>query len=56
MRIDSEPYSGPVPRGDVASVLALLPADSRSIGRVLYVNSGEQSIEQALNEVLDGWG
>ncbi len=56
VRIDADPYSGSVPRGDVASVLARLPADSRSIGRVLYVNSGEQSIEQALDEVLDGWG
>jgi len=29
-----------------------LLADTRSTRRILYVNSGEQSIEQALDEVL----
>jgi nucleoside-diphosphate-sugar epimerase len=53
VRIDADPYSGSVPRDDVASVLARLLTDSRSIGRVLYVNSGGQSIEQALDEVLE---
>jgi uncharacterized protein YbjT (DUF2867 family) len=52
VRIDSVPFSGPVPRDDVASVLARLLADSRSVGRVLYLSSGAQPIEQALDEVL----
>jgi uncharacterized protein YbjT (DUF2867 family) len=52
VRIGSAPFSGPVPRDDVASVLARLLTDSRSAGRVLYLSSGAQSIEQALDEVL----
>src|SRR5271155_381568 len=52
VRIDAAPFRGSVPRDDVASVLARLLAESRSIRRILYVNSGEQSIEQALDEVL----
>jgi uncharacterized protein YbjT (DUF2867 family) len=52
VRIDATPFRGSVPRDDVASVLARLLADRRSIGRILYVNSGEESIEQALSEVL----
>jgi hypothetical protein len=39
-------------RADVAGVLAHLLSDPRSSGRVLYVNSGEQPIEQALEEAL----
>jgi nucleoside-diphosphate-sugar epimerase len=56
VRIDAAPFRGSVPRDDVASVLARLLAESRSIRRILYVNSGEQSIEQALEEVLDSSG
>jgi hypothetical protein len=41
-----------VPRDDVANVLARLLGDSRSTGRILYLNSGEQSIEEALDSVL----
>jgi nucleoside-diphosphate-sugar epimerase len=52
VRIDAEPFSGSVPRDDVASVLARLLADSRSARRILYVNSGEQPIERALDAVL----
>ena len=52
VRIDAAPFGGWVPRDDVASVLARLLPDSRSTRRVLYVNSGEQSIEQALDEAL----
>jgi uncharacterized protein YbjT (DUF2867 family) len=52
VRIGSVPFSGPVPRDDVASVLARLLTDSRSAGRVLYLSSGAQSIEQALDEAL----
>ena len=56
VRIGSAPFSGPVPRDDVASVLAHLLTDSRSAGRVLYLSSGAQSIEQALDEVLGSPG
>jgi hypothetical protein len=52
VRIDNAPFSGPVSRDDVASVLARLLTDPRSVGRVLYLSSGAQSIEQALDEVL----
>jgi nucleoside-diphosphate-sugar epimerase len=52
VRIDAAPFRGSVPRDDVASVIARLLAESRSTRRILYVNSGEQSIEQALDEVL----
>src|SRR5271163_942805 len=52
VRIDAAPFRGSVPRDDVASVLARLLGDSRSTRRILYVNSGERSIEQALDEVL----
>jgi len=53
VRIDAAPFRGSVPRDDVANLLARLLGDSRSTRRVLYVNSGEQPIEQALDEVLD---
>ena len=53
VRIDAASFRGSVPRDDVANVLARLLGDSRSTRRVLYVNSGEQPIEQALDEVLD---
>jgi uncharacterized protein YbjT (DUF2867 family) len=36
VHIGSVPFSGPVPRDDVAGVLARLLADARSAGRVLY--------------------
>jgi uncharacterized protein YbjT (DUF2867 family) len=56
VRIGSAPFSGPVSRDDVASVLARLLTDSRSAGRVLYLSSGAQSIDQALDEVLGSPG
>ena len=56
VRIDSDPFSGSVPRDDVARVLARLLSDSRSAGRILYVNSGERSIEQALEAALRSAG
>lgn len=56
VRIDTAPFRGSVPRDDVAQVLARLLADARSFRRVLYVNSGEQSIEQALDEALGSPG
>ena len=52
VRIDGAPFSAPVSRDDVARVLARLLADPRSVGRVLYLSSGAQPIEQALDGVL----
>jgi hypothetical protein len=52
VRIDEEPFRGSVARDDVAEVVAQLLSDSRSIRRILYVNSGEESIARALNAVL----
>jgi nucleoside-diphosphate-sugar epimerase len=57
VRIDVRPFRGSVPRDDVAAVLARLLADARGAGRVLYVNGGEQPVDQALEDVLsDGPG
>jgi uncharacterized protein YbjT (DUF2867 family) len=52
VRIDTTPFSGPVPRDDVAAVLAALLADERSNGRVLYLGSGSTPIGVALDELL----
>jgi uncharacterized protein YbjT (DUF2867 family) len=53
-RIEQTPFRGTVARDDVAAVLARLLADPRSVGAILYVNSGEVSIEEALDEALGG--
>ena len=52
VRIQSAPFRGSVARDDVAAVLANLLRDPRFARRVLYVNGGEQTIEQALEAVL----
>jgi nucleoside-diphosphate-sugar epimerase len=52
VRIDTAPLRGRVPRDDVAAVLARLLHDPRASRRVLYVNGGEQPIDQALESVL----
>jgi nucleoside-diphosphate-sugar epimerase len=52
VRIDTAPVRGRVPRDDVAAVLARLLHDPRPSRRVLYVNGGEQPIDQALESVL----
>jgi uncharacterized protein YbjT (DUF2867 family) len=52
VRIEATPFSGPVPRDDVAAVLAALLADPASVGRVLYLSSGPTPINEALNGVL----
>jgi nucleoside-diphosphate-sugar epimerase len=51
VRIDAEPFRGQVPRDDVAAVLALILHDSRASRRVLYVNGGDDPIEEALQAV-----
>jgi uncharacterized protein YbjT (DUF2867 family) len=52
VRIETTPFSGPVPRDDVAAVLTALLADRRSSGRILYLSSGSNSIREALDELL----
>lgn len=52
VRIAASPFRGQVPREDVAAVLERLLSDQRASRRVLYVNGGEQPIDQALEEVL----
>ncbi len=54
VRIDSEPFRGEVPRDDVAAVLAGLLKDDRAARRILYVNGGDEPIEQGLERVLGG--
>jgi nucleoside-diphosphate-sugar epimerase len=51
VRIETTPFRGPVPRDDVAAVIAALLADGRSGGRILYLSSGSTPIGEAL-EVL----
>jgi uncharacterized protein YbjT (DUF2867 family) len=52
VRIDAEPFRGQVTRDDVAAVLARLLDDPRSVGRVLYLNGGEEPIDAALERIL----
>lgn len=52
IRIESSPFRGRVPRDDVAFVLARLLRDPRSSRRLLYLNGGEQPVEQAVEAFL----
>jgi nucleoside-diphosphate-sugar epimerase len=52
VRIDPEPFRGKVPRDDVAAVLVALIHDPRVRRRILYLNDGEDAIEEALAAVL----
>jgi nucleoside-diphosphate-sugar epimerase len=54
VRIDTDPFRGEVPREDVAAVLGAVLHDPRSIGAVLYVNHGDEDLEQALERALSG--
>ena len=51
LRLSEEPFRGRVPRDDVAAAIAALLAAPAAVGKVLYVNGGEQPIEQALREL-----
>lgn len=51
-RIDTAPFRGQVPRDDVAAVLVRLLHEPRASRRTLYVNGGDQPIEQALEDAL----
>jgi uncharacterized protein YbjT (DUF2867 family) len=52
VRIEATPFSSPVPRDDVAAVLAALLTDGASAGRVLYLSAGSTPINEALHDVL----
>jgi nucleoside-diphosphate-sugar epimerase len=52
VRIETTPFRGPVPRDDVAAVIAALLADGRSGGRILYLSSGSTPIGEALEVLL----
>jgi nucleoside-diphosphate-sugar epimerase len=48
VRIDTAPFRGRIARDDVAAVLDAVLHDPRASHRTLYVNGGEESVEQAL--------
>jgi nucleoside-diphosphate-sugar epimerase len=52
VRIEERPFRGQVPRDDVAAVLDALLRTERAARLILYVNSGEQAIEEALEARL----
>ncbi len=54
VRIDPTPFRGEVPRDDVAAVLDAVLHEPGANGRVLYVNGGEDPVEQALRQALGG--
>ncbi len=56
VRLDSAPFRGQISRDDVGAVLARLLQDSRASRRLLYVNGGEEPIDQALDLVLGAEG
>jgi uncharacterized protein YbjT (DUF2867 family) len=52
VRIGESPFRGEIPREDVAAVLAALLRMPTSIGHVLYVNRGEDTVADALFAAL----
>jgi nucleoside-diphosphate-sugar epimerase len=52
VRIDTEPFRGDVARDDVAEVLDAVLHDPRASHRILYVNGGDEPVEQALGRIL----
>ena len=48
VHISKKPFRGRVPREDVAAVIEVVLEGPRAVGRVLYVNAGEDTIEKAL--------
>ena len=56
VRIDTEPFRGTVSREDVATVLAEILREPRSIGTILYVNGGDRPVSEALDAALAAVG
>jgi uncharacterized protein YbjT (DUF2867 family) len=54
VRVEPTTGQGTVPRDDVATALARLLHDDRAAHRVLYVNGGDEPLDQALETVLSG--
>jgi uncharacterized protein YbjT (DUF2867 family) len=54
VRITVDPVHAEVTRDDVAATLAAVLAEPRSVGRVLYLNGGEDPIDAALAAALAG--
>jgi nucleoside-diphosphate-sugar epimerase len=52
VRIDTAPFRGEVSRDDVAEVLAAVLHEPRANHRVLYVNGGEDPVEDVLTHLL----
>jgi nucleoside-diphosphate-sugar epimerase len=52
VRAQTEPFNGEIPRDDVAAVLDALLQTARATRLILYVNGGEDVIEQALEALL----
>ncbi len=52
VRLAVDPFRGEVPRDDVAAVLAALVSEPRATRRVIYLNGGDDAIEEALERVL----
>ncbi len=48
VRIETEPFNGEIPRDDVAAVLDALLQTARATRLVLYVNGGDDLVEEAL--------
>ena len=55
-RIDTEPFRGAVSREDVATVLAEILREPRSIGTILYVNGGDRPVSESLDAALAAVG
>ncbi|MDQ1697692.1 MAG: hypothetical protein QOJ03_3045 [Frankiaceae bacterium] len=52
VRLDSAPFPGDMPRDDLAALLAGLVGDPRAANRILYVNGGDEPLDNALEAVL----
>ncbi len=52
VRIETAPLRGSIPREDVAAVIARLLGDPRANGHLLYVNSGDLGLDDALDRAL----
>jgi uncharacterized protein YbjT (DUF2867 family) len=53
VRVQSSPFRGQIPRDDVAAVLAELLHEPHAARHALYLNSGHDSIADALRKALD---
>lgn len=50
VRLGGDPFRGEIPRDDVASMLDTVLLEPRSVGQIMYLNSGAADIDQALTE------